>query len=67
MIFDEVGWKYYSIVGTTLTYDRRDSTIDPREGYFATLEAHYSGVGGDVKYVSGTLQRRATTIHSPRM
>jgi outer membrane protein insertion porin family len=56
VIHDEIGWKYYSIVGTTLTYDRRDSSIDPREGYFTTLEAHYSGVGGDVKYVSGTLQ-----------
>src|SRR4051812_4257222 len=56
VIRDEIGWKYYSIIGTTLTYDRRDSTIDPREGYFTTLEAHYSGVGGDVKYVSGTLQ-----------
>jgi outer membrane protein insertion porin family len=56
VIRDEIGWKYYSIIGTTMTYDRRDNTIDPREGYFATLEGHYSGVGGDVKYVSGTLQ-----------
>jgi outer membrane protein insertion porin family len=56
VIRDEIGWKYYSIIGTTMTYDRRDNVIDPREGYFATLEGHYSGLGGDVKYVSGTLQ-----------
>ena len=56
VIRDERGWKYYSIIGTTLTYDRRDSTLDPREGYFTTLDAHYAGVGGSVKYVQGTLQ-----------
>jgi len=53
VIFDEVGWKYYSIIGTTLSYDKRDSTIDPRDGYNLQLEVHYSGVGGDVKYVQG--------------
>ena len=55
VIHDEVGWKYYSIIGTTLTYDRRDNTLDPREGYFTTLEGHYAGVGGNVKYAQGTL------------
>ncbi|GAB2178928.1 outer membrane protein assembly factor BamA [Dongia sp. agr-C8] len=55
VIRDEIGWKYYSIIGTTLSYDKRDSTIDPREGYNIQLEAHYSGLGGDVKYVSGQL------------
>jgi outer membrane protein insertion porin family len=55
VIRDELGWKYYSIIGSTLTYDRRDSSIDPREGYFTTLEAHYAGVAGDVQYLSGTL------------
>jgi outer membrane protein insertion porin family len=53
VIFDEVGWKYYSIIGTTLSYDKRDNTIDPRDGYNLQLEVHYSGVGGDVKYVQG--------------
>ena len=56
VIRDEVGWKYYSIVGQSLTYDRRDSQFDPREGYFVTLDTNFSGVGGDVKYVSGTLK-----------
>jgi len=53
VIFDEVGWKYYSIIGTTLSYDKRDSTIDPRDGYNLQLDVHYSGLGGDVKYVQG--------------
>jgi outer membrane protein insertion porin family len=56
IIRQEEGWKYYSIVGQTLTYDRRDSQFDPRDGYFATLETHFSGVGGNVKYISGTLK-----------
>jgi outer membrane protein insertion porin family len=55
VIRDEIGWKYYSIVGSTLTYDKRDSSIDPHSGYFTTLEAHYAGVGGNVKYVQGKL------------
>jgi outer membrane protein insertion porin family len=56
IIRQERGWKYYSIVGQTLTYDRRDSQFDPRDGYFVTLDSHFSGVGGDVKYVSGSLK-----------
>jgi outer membrane protein insertion porin family len=56
IIREEAGWKYYSILGQTLTYDRRDSTFDPRDGYFVTLDTHLSGLGGDVKYVSGSLK-----------
>ncbi|HVY99359.1 MAG TPA: outer membrane protein assembly factor BamA [Dongiaceae bacterium] len=56
IIRDEIGWKYYSVVGQTLTYDRRDSQFDPRDGYFVTLDTHLAGLGGDVKYASGTLK-----------
>ena len=44
-----------SIVGTTLSYDKRDSSIDPREGYNITVETHFAGLGGDVKYLQGQL------------
>jgi outer membrane protein insertion porin family len=56
IIREEEGWKYYSIIGQTLTYDRRDSQFDPRDGYFVTLDTHFSGAGGDVKYISGSLK-----------
>ena len=61
-IHDEDGWKYYQIIGNKLQYDRRDSTLDPRTGYFVTLDTDFatpniaSAFGGeDVTYVSGTL------------
>src|SRR6185369_6351488 len=55
VIKDEIGWKFYSIIGTTLAYDKRDSTIDPREGYNIQLETHYAGLAGDVEYIQGKL------------
>ncbi|MES1151555.1 MAG: outer membrane protein assembly factor BamA [Dongia sp.] len=63
-IHDEVGYKFYDILGSKLNYDRRDSQFDPRSGYFLTLDTSlaFPGVGSEltnrknVKYVSGTLQ-----------
>jgi outer membrane protein insertion porin family len=55
VIFDEEGWKFYSIIGTTLSYDKRDSSIDPREGYNVQLQTNFAGLGGDVKYLQGLL------------
>jgi outer membrane protein insertion porin family len=63
-IHDEVGYKFYDIIGTKLNYDRRDSQFDTRSGYFVTLDTSlaFPGVGSavsnlsNVKYVSGTLQ-----------
>ncbi len=36
-----------SIIGTTLTYDRRDSRIEPTDGYYVSLSADLAGLGGD--------------------
>jgi outer membrane protein insertion porin family len=40
-----------SLIGQDLTYDRRNSTIRPTEGYFARFTADYAGLGGDLDYV----------------
>ncbi|AXO15101.1 outer membrane protein assembly factor BamA [Thalassospira indica] len=40
-----------SAVGHTLTYDERDSTISPTEGYFARLSNDLAGLGGDEQYL----------------
>ena len=40
-----------SVVGHTLSYDRRDSRFDPREGYFLTFSNDLAGFGGDVHYL----------------
>jgi outer membrane protein insertion porin family len=63
-IHDEVGYKFYDIIDSKLAYDRRDSTFDPRSGYFITLDTSLAVPGlaqaltdrKNVKYVSGTLQ-----------
>jgi outer membrane protein insertion porin family len=40
-----------SVLGHTLTYDERDSTIAPTEGYFARLSNDVAGLGGDESYL----------------
>ncbi|WP_417836658.1 outer membrane protein assembly factor BamA [Thalassospira tepidiphila] len=40
-----------SAIGHTLSYDKRDSTIAPTEGYYARLSNDLAGVGGDESYL----------------
>jgi outer membrane protein insertion porin family len=37
-------------IGHTLTYDRRDSKIDPTTGYTLSLNNEVAGLGGSIKY-----------------
>ena len=63
-IHNEVGYKFYDIIGSKLALDRRDSQFDTRSGYFITLDTQMAVPGlaseltnrTSVKYVSGTLQ-----------
>jgi len=36
-----------SIVGQTLFYDKRDSRLEPTDGYFASISTDFAGLGGD--------------------
>lgn len=45
------GKESYSEVSHTLTYDRRDSRINPTEGYYAKHTLDVAGLGGSAKYV----------------
>ncbi len=36
-------------VGQSLTYDKRDNAIDPKNGYYALVSQEYTGLGGDIK------------------
>lgn len=45
-----------SSMGQNLFYDRRDSTIDPTEGYYTGYSIDLAGLGGDVKYFKNTLR-----------
>ncbi len=46
----EEGSAVTSSVGETFVYDRRDSSFNPKEGYYLSLGHDISGLGGDTKY-----------------
>jgi outer membrane protein insertion porin family len=45
------GKESYSEVSHSLTYDRRDSRINPTEGYYGKLTTDVAGLGGSAKYL----------------
>jgi outer membrane protein insertion porin family len=45
------GIESYSEISHSLTYDRRDSRINPTEGYFGKLTTDVAGLGGSAKYL----------------
>ncbi|MAS86816.1 MAG: outer membrane protein assembly factor BamA [Micavibrio sp.] len=49
------GSRTTSAVSQRLSYDRRDSKLNPREGYNIWWDTELAGLGGNAKYVSGTL------------
>ncbi len=49
-IKDQAGVSTNSMVSQILTYDRRDSRIDPTDGYLLRLSTDVSGLGGDIGF-----------------
>jgi outer membrane protein insertion porin family len=49
-IQEQAGRTLLSQVSTTLTYDMRDSRVEPRSGYVVRVGGDYAGIGGDVNY-----------------
>ncbi|RAI60206.1 outer membrane protein assembly factor BamA [Roseicella frigidaeris] len=54
-IQEQKGETLLSQIGQTLTYDFRDSIIDPRRGGVARLGTDFAGIGGDVAYIRARL------------
>jgi outer membrane protein insertion porin family len=50
-IQEQAGRTVLSQVSTTVTYDRRDSRIEPRSGYVVRVGADWAGLGGDISYL----------------
>jgi outer membrane protein insertion porin family len=50
-VVDAKGSEVYSEVSHGMTYDRRDSRINPTEGYFGRLTTDVAGLGGSAKYI----------------
>lgn len=51
---EQVGNNFHSIIGNSLRYDTRDSYYNPSEGMVLSTTASWSGLGGDVDYLSLT-------------
>ena len=47
----QAGVHNLSAVGYSLAYDRRDSSVNPTEGYFINGGQEYAGVGGNTYYI----------------
>ncbi|MFN7710724.1 MAG: outer membrane protein assembly factor BamA [Holosporales bacterium] len=52
---EQKGSKLLSAVGQELVYDRRDSRLNPTEGWFVGLANDLAGVGGQVHYLKNTV------------
>ena len=50
-IRDEEGSRTTSLVGQTLTYDRRDVRFLPSEGYYVRVDQDLAGLGGDNRFI----------------
>lgn len=48
---DEEGSYVNSAIGQTIVWDKRDSKINPREGFYLSFGNDIAGLGGDEKYV----------------
>jgi len=50
-IIQQEGHRTISMFSHTLTYDRRDSRLEPTQGYVTSLSTDFAGVGGSTKYI----------------
>lgn len=50
-IKEEEGCYSNSSIGQTMVYDKRDSAINPKEGYYLSFGNDVAGLGGDEKYL----------------
>ncbi|RAU22569.1 outer membrane protein assembly factor BamA [Paramagnetospirillum kuznetsovii] len=55
-VIDQIGTSVTSSVFQMLTYDRRDSRIEPTEGYFVRGSTEFAGLGGTVHFLRGGAQ-----------
>tara|TARA_R110001583_G_scaffold85564_1_gene224165 strand:- start:59538 stop:61859 length:2322 start_codon:yes stop_codon:yes gene_type:complete len=44
-----------STIGQTLTYDQRDSSVSPKDGYFAQISNDLAGFGGSERYLKSRI------------
>mgnify|MGYP003393528582 CR=1 FL=1 len=55
-IREQQGRTNTSLVGQELTYDTRDSRLEPNRGYVIRLSNDFAGIGGNVRYLRNRLK-----------
>ncbi len=58
---DQVGPLITSSLGVTLSYDRRNSRVDPTSGFVVTLEEDFAGLGGDLNFSKTVVRAKGYT------
>lgn len=51
----EMGGRLTSLIGQELTYDRRNSRLNPTEGYYVRLSNDLAGLGGNARFLRNRL------------
>ncbi len=54
-IQEQEGQRITSAIGQLLTYDRRDSRLEPTSGFVVRLNTDLAGLGGDARYIRNRL------------
>lgn len=60
---EQVGKSLTSMVSQELTYDQRDSKLEPTEGFITRLKTDLAGAGGNRRYIRAKLS--GTQFYSP--
>ena len=55
-IKNQVGDKLVSSLGHAISYDRRNSRVNPTEGYFVTMNNDLAGLAGDTHYLRNAVK-----------
>ncbi len=55
LVIDDLDTYIVSSINQELTYDKRDSRFDPREGYAANVTNEFVGLGGDLRFLKNTI------------
>ena len=54
-IKEQEGENSTSLVGHSLTYDKRDNRFDPTEGYYIRFSQDFAGLGGDSQFIKNEI------------
>lgn len=61
ILADQIGPQITSSLGVKLTYDRRNSRVDPTSGFVISLDENFAGLGGDLNFSKTVVRAKGYT------